>query len=318
MEISGILSLILGALGTLSSYWYVGIVPCAAGLVLGIIGMKESYMDSKTSIMGLLLSVLGGIASIFFIVSDIDSGALALNAKRFGGEMISSEKDEDFMKFHREGWTPEQSGTEIPVEQNEKEQRPDYSEEIARMDWIHDEEIKTNRNDKLEKADEERNTENNIDYNTEEKYKNLETKTEEQKNREDYHIEPQEVEEKEIAPDENTNYNNEQDYTSNSSYNTISYEDIMRNPDGNKGKYCTISGTVDQIIEGWFGSFSIFIIDGDGNKWGCTYSYKDGESHLMEGDYVIVSGECMGTDTTRTVLGQQVTMPRIDIEKINR
>lgn len=99
--------------------------------------------------------------------------------------------------------------------------------------------------------------------------------------------------------------------------NSLSYEDIMRNPDGNKGKYCTVTGTVDQIIEGWFGSFSIFVVDYSGNKWGCVYSYKDGEYRLMEGDSVTIYGKCEGTDTTKTVLGQQVTMPRIDVEYIN-
>ncbi len=55
MDILGILSLIFGTFGTLSSYWYIGIVPCAVGFVLGIVGMIESYMDSKTSIMGLFI-----------------------------------------------------------------------------------------------------------------------------------------------------------------------------------------------------------------------------------------------------------------------
>lgn len=98
---------------------------------------------------------------------------------------------------------------------------------------------------------------------------------------------------------------------------TLGYEDVLRNPEGNRGKYCVVSGTVDQIIEGWFGSFSIFINDAAGNRWGCVYSYKDGESHLLEGDSVTVYGKCEGTDTNRTLLGQQVTMPRVDVEYIN-
>lgn len=139
MEIAGILSLIFGALGTLSSYWYVGIVPCTAGLILGIIGMIDSYMDSKTSIIGLLLSVLGAVASVFFIVSDLDSGALALNAKRFGGEMISSTKDDDFMRFHQEGWTPEQAGTEGVKVGEQGESQQDEEEKIMPY-WIKDSE----------------------------------------------------------------------------------------------------------------------------------------------------------------------------------
>lgn len=164
MDVYGILSLVFGILGTLSSYWYVGIVPCAIGAALGITGLIESIETNKTPIaMGLLLSILGGVMSVFYIVSDIDSGALALNAKRFGGEMVASTKDDDFMRFHQEGWTPEQEGTKTSAEQTIKEQRPDYSEEIDRMDWIHEGEKGIQENDKLEEAKKESNQEKNTE-----------------------------------------------------------------------------------------------------------------------------------------------------------
>lgn len=299
MDILGILSLVFGAFGTLSSYWYIGIVPCAVGFVLGIVGMIESYMDSKTSIMGLLLSILGAVASVFFIVSDLDSGALALNAKRFGGEMISSEKGDDFMKFHREGWTPEEKSTENNEKKSTQEERPDYSEEIARMDWIHDGNESERSGGTVAQPDE-----------------SVAAQPEERENNGEYNVEPRE--EPIITPEETVNYNDDvTENANNSSYNTISYEDIMRNPDGNKGKYCTVSGTVDQIIKGWFGVYSIFVVDANDDKWECVYSYKDGESHLMEGDYITVNGECGGVSTAETILGQQVTMPTIDVDRIN-
>lgn len=98
---------------------------------------------------------------------------------------------------------------------------------------------------------------------------------------------------------------------------TLDYEDILRNPDNNKDKYCVITGTVDQIIEGWFDSYTIFITDKNGNKWGCVYSYKEGESRLLEGDSATLYGKCEGTENTTTVLGKQVTLPRVDVEYIN-
>ncbi len=97
----------------------------------------------------------------------------------------------------------------------------------------------------------------------------------------------------------------------------LGYEDILRNPDNNKDKYCVVEGTVDQIIEGWLDSFTIFVTDYDGNKWGCVYSYKEGESRLLEGDYVTVYGKCKGTENAETLIGQQVTLPRVDVEYIN-
>lgn len=98
---------------------------------------------------------------------------------------------------------------------------------------------------------------------------------------------------------------------------SLNYEEILRNPDSYDGKYCVVSGTVDQVIEGWFGSFTIFVVDGNGNKWGCTYSYDDGESRLLEGDGVTMYGKCLGVSNTKTVLGEQVTLPHIEIEYIN-
>lgn len=97
----------------------------------------------------------------------------------------------------------------------------------------------------------------------------------------------------------------------------LNYEDILRNPDTYDGEYCVVSGTVDQIIEGWFDTYTIYVMDASGNKWECIYLYKDGESHLLEGDSVTVYGKCNGTTTANTLMGEQVTLPYVDAEYIN-
>lgn len=97
----------------------------------------------------------------------------------------------------------------------------------------------------------------------------------------------------------------------------LNYEDILRNPDSYDETYCVLSGTVDQIIEGWFDTYTIYVMDSSGNRWECLYMYKDGESHLLEGDSVTVYGQCNGTTTATTLLGEQVTLPYIDAEYIN-
>lgn len=97
---------------------------------------------------------------------------------------------------------------------------------------------------------------------------------------------------------------------------SLNYENILRDPDSNDGKYCKVSGTVDQIVEGWFDSYTIYIKDYSGNKWGCVYNYKDNESHLLEGDDVTLYGKCKGTTTVKNVLGKQVTLPEVDVEYI--
>ena len=92
------------------------------------------------------------------------------------------------------------------------------------------------------------------------------------------------------------------------------YEDILRNEENYKKKYTVISGTVDQIIEGWLGGYTIYIVDSNGNKWECSYTYKNGESKMLERDWVTVYGLIDGTRNSTTVLGKQVTMPYVKIE----
>ena len=95
------------------------------------------------------------------------------------------------------------------------------------------------------------------------------------------------------------------------------YEDILRNPDSYKKKYAVLTGSVDQSVEGAFGLYTtLYITDGNGDKWDCTINYKEGQSHILEGDYVTVFGILNGTSTATTVLGQQVTMPSLQIEYV--
>lgn len=96
----------------------------------------------------------------------------------------------------------------------------------------------------------------------------------------------------------------------------LGYNDIMRNPDSFKGKYCAVNGRVSQVIEGFLGGYTIFIEDANGNIWGCTYRYAEGESHILEGDSVTVYGECGGTQNTTTVLGKQVSMPVVSVKYV--
>ena len=98
---------------------------------------------------------------------------------------------------------------------------------------------------------------------------------------------------------------------------SLNYEDILRNPDSYQDTYCVLNGTVKQVIEGFLGAYTIYVNDSSGNQWECSYSYKDGESHLLEGDSVTVYGQCSGTTTATTVIGKQVTLPRIKVKYIN-
>lgn len=72
----GILSLIFGIVGILTSFFYVGIFLCIVGITLGIVGLTDCFSEKNFPLAGLLLSILGMILSIYTMVSDIDSNKL--------------------------------------------------------------------------------------------------------------------------------------------------------------------------------------------------------------------------------------------------
>ncbi len=98
---------------------------------------------------------------------------------------------------------------------------------------------------------------------------------------------------------------------------TYDYKTIQRKPDKHKGKNIKVSGTVIQVLEGWFGSVGLRLEDSNGDVWYINYSYSDGEDKILEDDNITVYGECTGTETYKTVLGSSVTVPSIDAEYIN-
>lgn len=89
---------------------------------------------------------------------------------------------------------------------------------------------------------------------------------------------------------------------------------ILRNPSDYKSKYCKVRGTVSQTIEGIFDSITIYVEDSNGDKWECYYSYKDGETHVLDGDKITVYGKCDGSETATTLLGEQVNLPSVNVE----
>lgn len=94
---------------------------------------------------------------------------------------------------------------------------------------------------------------------------------------------------------------------------TVDYDDVSRNPDAYKEKHVMISGEVIQVAEGWFDTVNMRI-DCGGNIWYVTYSRAEGESRILEGDYITAYGECDGVTSYTTVLGSQVTIPSMKME----
>ena len=96
---------------------------------------------------------------------------------------------------------------------------------------------------------------------------------------------------------------------------SISYSDVERNPDSYKGKKIKVSGTVAQVIEGWFDGVTLRLTsDADGNDWYISYTHKEGESRILEEDHITAYGECDGVQSVTTLLGAQRTIPRMNMK----
>lgn len=89
---------------------------------------------------------------------------------------------------------------------------------------------------------------------------------------------------------------------------TVAYSDVERNPDTYKGTKIRVSGSVEQVIEGWFNSVTLRL-DSNGDTWVITYTHKEGESRILDGDYITVYGECDGVTSVTNILGAQMTYP---------
>lgn len=100
------------------------------------------------------------------------------------------------------------------------------------------------------------------------------------------------------------------------------YEDIARNPQNYEGKLVTFDGEVIQVLEGYFNTvnFRINVTKNEYDFWEDTvyasYTYSDGESKILEDDIVKFYGECEGTTTYTSILGQKITVPKINIKYI--
>lgn len=93
----------------------------------------------------------------------------------------------------------------------------------------------------------------------------------------------------------------------------VSYSGVSRNPDEYKGKKVYISGTVIQVQEGFLDTVTMRV-QTDYGIWYVTYTRKEGESRILENDYITCYGECRGVETYVAVLGNTITIPSMQME----
>lgn len=106
-------------------------------------------------------------------------------------------------------------------------------------------------------------------------------------------------------------------------YRTYSYKDIARNPSRYVDKKMKFTGKVMQVSQGLFGGVTL-LVNVTRGEYGfyedsvyCTYTYKAGESKVLEDDIVTVYGTCKGDTTYLSVLGAAITVPKLEVDRIS-
>ena len=106
---------------------------------------------------------------------------------------------------------------------------------------------------------------------------------------------------------------------------TIDFETLSRNPDKYKGTNYKFTGEVIQVQESWFNSVDLRINITkeefeylDDVMWKdtiyATVTIPEGDDKILEDDIITFWGTCDGEYTYETVLGNSITLPKIDIE----
>lgn len=97
----------------------------------------------------------------------------------------------------------------------------------------------------------------------------------------------------------------------------ITYDELARNPDKNKGKKVTFTGTVIQVIRGdGEDQFRVQVKDDYKKIIFVTYITKDGENKILENDKVIIRGISIGEITYDSTMGGKISIPGIEAHSI--
>lgn len=97
------------------------------------------------------------------------------------------------------------------------------------------------------------------------------------------------------------------------SYESISYDDLIRNPDKYVGKVIYVNLYVTQEIIGGVVTEYGYVGNDNGNEWYVHYNLAKGESRIIKGDTVGFYGEFAGlTEMKTAVTNTKVLIPKLE------
>lgn len=194
-------------------------------------------------------------------------------------------------------------------------------EEVARLE--HKVEVKEQNYNRLYKQKEElaekvKEAEPWFEMKEEERLLEQKRIEEEKKAQEEKERKEREAEEKRKAEEERK-AKEEAERKEKQGYNTgITYSQLARTPDDYKGEKCKFKGKVIQVMEG-SGVYNIRLAVG-GNYNNIIFiiaSTSVTEQRILEDDYITVYGTSTGIYTYETVMGNELSIPSMSVDKID-
>ena len=194
-------------------------------------------------------------------------------------------------------------------------------EEVARLE--HKVEVKEQNYNRLYKQKEElaekvKEAEPWFEMKEEERLLEQKRIEEEKKAQEEKERKEREAEEKRKAEEERK-AKEEAERKEKQGYNTgITYSQLARTPDEYRGEKCKFKGKVVQVMEG-SGVYNIRLAVG-GNYNNIIFiiaSTSVTEQRILEDDYITVYGTSTGIYTYKTVMGNELSIPSMSVDKID-
>lgn len=101
---------------------------------------------------------------------------------------------------------------------------------------------------------------------------------------------------------------------------SLSFEDLARNPDNWKGTRLSYVGQVIQVIEPSYGETVTLRVNVTEDEYGwwedtilATVDIPEGNDRILEDDIITFYGECDGMYTYESIFGESISVPKIDI-----
>lgn len=98
----------------------------------------------------------------------------------------------------------------------------------------------------------------------------------------------------------------------------ITYEQIARTPDEYVGKKVKFTGEVVQVMEGaLYHRIRLATRNGYDDIVYASYNKNLLESRILDGDNITIYGVCQGVESYTTILGATITLPSVNIDRID-